>query len=176
MKKISQQENDYLLDYIDGSLTEDQKRHLEQQLSGREELRVRLEDLRQVHRQLAVSPRIEPSKNFTQLVMSRLDQYPLSKGFSTKNGILLLAGVMIAIGVGALLLSAGVFDGAGSIDISDVVIQNQYIDVNKSIPSIPINGKIIVNVIIALNLALAFMVLDRAIIRPWFEKRTKMHF
>jgi hypothetical protein len=32
----------------------------------------------------------------------------------------------------------------------------------------------VMNVIILLNLALAFLVLDRAVLKPWFERR-RMH-
>jgi hypothetical protein len=83
---------------------------------------------------------------------------------------------MVAIGLGAVLLSAGVFDTSGSIQLADIVINNKYLEVNKPLPSIPINGKVIVNVIIALNLALLFVVIDRTILKPWFAKRTKMHY
>jgi hypothetical protein len=81
---------------------------------------------------------------------------------------------MIAVGIGAFLLSAGVFDSTGAIDLNDMGIQNKYIQ--ESLPTIPVNGKLIMNVIIMLNIALAFLVLDRAILKPWFERRTRMNF
>ena len=75
----------------------------------------------------------------------------------------------------SLLLSAGVFDSTNTLELMDIVIQNKYIDINKSLPSIPFNEKMVVNIIILLNLALAFVVLDRTVLKPWFEKR-KINF
>jgi hypothetical protein len=42
---------------------------------------------------------------------------------------------------------------------------------NRSFPAIPINGKLVVNIIILLNLGLAWLVLDRAVLRPLFRRR-----
>jgi hypothetical protein len=69
-------------------------------------------------------------------------------------------------------LSAGVFDGTSSIDLNQTLLPNKYIQ--QSLPTISFNGKMVMNVIILLNLALAFLVLDRAVLKPWFERR-RMH-
>jgi hypothetical protein len=170
MKKISQIENNQLLEYLDGSLTPSEKQSIDEKLKQSSELRTRLEVLQQVHMGLQNTTLVEPSKNFTLSVMSKLNQAPVQTGISPGNSILLLAGVLIAVGIGTLLLSAGVFDGASSIDLNGIVIKNKFID--TTLPSIPFNGKLIVNIIILLNVALALIVFDRAVLRPWFEKRT----
>jgi hypothetical protein len=106
--------------------------------------------------------------------MSKLDQYPVqSKSFSSLNGILLLAGVLVAVGIGSLLLAGGVFDGSSVIDLNQAIDTSKYIQ--KPLPSIPFNGKLVVNIIIMLNLALAFLMLDKAVLKPWFEKRARLH-
>lgn len=174
MKNISKQQEENLIAYLDGNLSPSERARLEQELVSSPVLQQRLAALQSVTQVLKSATLEQPSKNFTQRVMSGLDQYPLRSGLSLKNGIFLLIGVMIAVGIGAFLLSAGVFDSAGAIDLNDMGIQNKYIQ--ESLPTIPVNGKLIMNIIIMLNIALAFLVLDRAILKPWFERRTRMNF
>lgn len=168
--KISQAQDDKFLEYIDGGLKGIEKETIEQLLKNSPALQTRLEELRQLDTDLRAVKIEQPSKNFTQRVMSKLDQYPMkSSNLTFRNGILLLAGVMVAVGVGSLLIAGGVFDGTSSVDLNQTIIQNKYIQ--KPLPTFNFNGKLIMNVIILLNLALAFMVLDRAILKPWFERR-----
>jgi hypothetical protein len=172
--KLSQTQEETLLNYIDGTLSASEREKLEELMKSTPAIAARLTELRTLDESLRTVKLEQPSKNFTQMVMGKLDQYPSqSRSFSSFNGILLLAGVLVAIGIGALLVSAGVFDTPGSIDLNQTIGPNKYIQ--KPLPSIPFNGKLIVNIIILLNLALAFLVLDRAVLKPWFEKRAKMH-
>lgn len=171
--KLSQAQEERLLEYIDGTLSAVDKEKFEQALKNSTALQERLDELKKLDSTLRGIKLEQPSKNFTQLVMSKLDQYPVqSKSFSSLNGILLLAGVLIAIGIGSLLLAGGVFDGSSNIDLNNT-IANKYIQ--KPLPSIPFNGKLVVNIIIMLNLALAFLMLDKAVLKPWFEKRARLH-
>jgi hypothetical protein len=169
-----QTQDEKLLDYIDGTLPVTEKETLEQTLKNSPALQARLAELRQLDSGLRTIKIEQPSKNFTQLVMGKLDQYPIySKGFSVRNSVLLLIGVLVAAGIGSLLVAGGVFDGTGSIEINQTIIPGKYLQ--NPLPTIPFNGKLVVNVIIMLNLVLAFLVLDRAILKPWFEKRSRMH-
>jgi hypothetical protein len=102
-------------------------------------------------------------------VMNRLDQHPSRAGLSLMNGIFLLGGIFIVLVVAVILLSKGVFDQSTSFDLNNVGLVNQYI--KQTLPSIPVNGKLIVNMIVLLNLGLAFIVLDRAILKPLFNRR-----
>jgi len=175
MNKLSQAQEEKLLDYIDGTLNATEKELFEQALKNSHVLQARFEELNLLDSSLRSIKIEQPSKNFTQQVMSKLDQYPIrSSNILSRNGILLLIGALLAVGISSLLLAGGVFDGASSIDLNQTIIPNKYIQ--QSLPTISFNGKMVVNVIILLNLALAFLVLDRAILKPWFERRTKMHF
>jgi anti-sigma factor RsiW len=168
--KISREQEEKLFEYIDGELKGFEKESLEQLLKASPELKSRLDELRALDSELRFIQIEQPSKNFTHQVMGKLDQYPIkSSRVSFRNGILLLAGVLIAVGIGALLLGAGVFDGTSTIDLNQTVPVDKYI--KNPLPTFNFNGKMIVNTIIVLNLALAFMVLDRAILKPWFERR-----
>ena len=171
MEKIPQHLDDKLLRYIDGELNANEKQALDEELKHNEALRTRLNQLQTMNQSLRNSKLEHPSRNFTQLVMSKLDQYPMhSSSFSIRNGILLLAGVLVAIGIASVLVSSGVFDSAtATIDLNQVNLPKKYIE--RTLPSIPFNGKLIVNIIILLNLGLAWLVLDRAILKPFFQRR-----
>lgn len=168
--KISREQEEKLFEYIDGELKGLEKENLEQLLKTSPDLKARLDELRMLDSELRLIQIEQPSKNFTQHVMGKLDQYPVkSNKASFRNGILLLSGVLIAVGIISLLLGAGLFDGTSTIDLNQAVPVDKYI--KNPLPTFNFNGKLIVNIIIVLNLALAFMVLDRAILKPWFEQR-----
>ncbi len=169
--KISQTQDETLFEYIDGGLKGAAKEHIEILLKKSPELQTRLEELRKLDTDLRAIQVERPAKNFTQRVMSKLDQYPIrSSALNFRNGILLLTGVLVAVGIGSLLLAGGVFDGTSTIDLNQTIVPvNKYFQ--KPLPTFNFNGKLIVNIIILLNLGLAFMVLDRAILKPWFERR-----
>jgi anti-sigma factor RsiW len=168
--KISQTQDSTLFEYMDGGLKGIEKENIEQLLKTSPALQARLEELRKLDSDLRTIKIEQPSKNFTQRVMSKLDQYPLRSSMTFRNSIFLLAGVLVAVGVGSLLVAGGVFDGTSTIDLNQTIVPvNKYIE--KPLPTFNFNGKLMVNIIILLNLALAFVVLDRAILKPWFEKR-----
>jgi hypothetical protein len=172
MNKLSKPQDDQLLEYLDGTLTPEEKTRLEQEIFSSAELQNRLAELRRVTTALQRVELQQPSKNFTQLVMERLDQYPVRAGLTMRNGILLLTGVLVAIGLGSLLLAAGIFDAPSAIiNLNELGLESKYI--KQPLPSIPVNGKLVVNIIIMLNIALAFILLDRTILRPWFEQRLR---
>ena len=174
MKKISQHLDDELLLYLDGELDSTAKEKLELALQHDEALKHRLTQLQTMESFLKSDTLESPSKNFTQLVMNKLDQYPAqTSSFSMFNGILLLAGILLMTGIAAILVSSGVFDQAsGALDLNTLEISQHYIQ--RTLPSIPIDGKLIVNVIIVLNLGLCWLILDRTILKPFFRRRIEM--
>lgn len=170
MKKISQSVDDTLLDYLDGNLSTADQNKIEKGLDENPNWRARLEELRLAHAVLAETQIQQPSKNFTASVMGRLNQYQAPRGFSLWNSILLLAGVLVAIGITTVLLAGGMYDNSTtSIDLNQIEIPKEFI--NTQLPSFKFSGKIIVNIIIILNLGIAWIVLDRAILRPYFQRR-----
>lgn len=172
MKKLPQNIEDTLLDYLDGNLTSPQREAFELSLKNNEALRQRWEEVRMAEKFLS-EPQLEhPSKNFTSSVMTRLDQYPVHNGLSIRNGILLLTGIMAVIASAIALVSAGVFNETTTLDLNHIAWTQRYI--KQTLPRIAIDGKLVVNTIILLNMALAFVVLDRAILKPFFQKRIEM--
>jgi hypothetical protein len=174
MKKIPQPLDDTLLNYLDGSLKSEEKTDIEKLLQESDTLRTRLEELRVIDFALSQNKLDQPSKNFTQLVMGKLDGYVERSTFPIRNGILLLAVVLVAVGIVALLVSTGVFDQTQTVvDLNKINLPKQYIQ--QPLPSIPFNGKLLINIIIILNLGLAWVVLDRAILKPYFQRRMQTH-
>ncbi len=112
----------------------------------------------------------QPSANFTQQVMSNLHRASATAlGLPSRNKILMLAGILVTIGIAILLLAGGAFDSVTAITVDQDIVPNDRI--REYIPSIPFNGRLVVNIVILMNLALAFMILDRAVLKPWFERR-----
>lgn len=112
----------------------------------------------------------EPSANFTQHVMSNLHRASaVTLGLPSRNKMLMLAGILVTIGVAVLLIAGGAFNSVTSITLDQTIIPNDQL--RQYVPSIPFNGKLVINIVILMNLALAFMILDRAVLKPWFEKR-----
>jgi anti-sigma factor RsiW len=173
MNKISQQMEESIFNYLDGSLSDSERKELEVQLNQDDVLRTRFEELQAVHVFINELKIEQPSGNFTSVVMSNLDQVPdtTTRAFSL-NSILLLAGILMAVGIASLLVSAGVFDGAAVVDLNNVDLTQKYF--KFSIPTFIIQSKLIVNIIIFLNVALALIVLDRSVLKPFFRRRMQM--
>jgi len=171
MEKIPQSLDDKILRYLDGELNTAEGLAFEEELNQNDSLKKRLDQLQDIHLTMRGKMIEHPSKNFTQAVMRKLDQYPVqARSFSIRNGILLLSGVLVAVGIASILVSAGVFDNLNTtIDLNQVELPKKYFE--RSLPSIPFSGKVIVNIIIILNLGLAWLVLDRAILKPLFQRR-----
>jgi hypothetical protein len=169
MKKLTPIPEEILLEYLDGTLERGKKEAVDNALMESPALRERLEELRKADDVLRQLTPDQPSKNFTATLMNRLDEYPVRRGLSIRNGILLLSGIVIVMAIAVLLLSLGAFDKTTTLNPNNIGVVDQYID--KTLPSISIDGKMVINVIILLNLALIFVVLDRAILKPIFQKR-----
>jgi anti-sigma factor RsiW len=171
MNKLSPAQEEELLRYLDGELDPTQKINMEAEIQHSSILKQRLEELQLIRSVLLRKAILEtPSKNFTMKVMEGLDAQPVRSLFSPRKGLLLLLGIIIASAISLMLLTNGVFDQTSTSLVVDAApIKNKWIQ--DTTFSIPFNGKILVNGIIFLNLGLALMLLDRTILRPFFQKR-----
>jgi len=171
MKKIPENISQLLQQYLDKQLSETQAREVENLLESNEAVRNTFDRLQIVDGFLKNQPLQEPSKNFTDSVMNRLDSYPATRSFSLRNGIFLLVGVLLLTAIASVLISLGVFDTTDSLNLNNVISTNYL---KRDLPTIPFDGTLIMNVLIIINLAIAFVVLDKAVLKPWFEQR-RMH-
>lgn len=173
MKKISEEIDDLLLQYLDGKLTGDKLEKIKGGLATSEELKDRLEVLKLIQSTMQENALLHPSSNFTKRVMNNLHSIAPSPMVTPKNGLLLLVGILTAIAIGASFVDAGFYNSLNGMLSFDQIKLPSGIN-TPSIPSIPFNGRMLVNSIIALNLALAFILLDRLVLRPFFSRRSRM--
>lgn len=171
MKPLTQKDLDELARYVDEELGAGEREAFEQRLATSSLLQEKYASLLDVHQLMKSDSLLSPSRNFTQRVMENLDHYsPPAFSFSIRNGIFLLAGVLVA-GIMAMYLAGnGTFDGPITISSPiDLSLSQKLLD--RSLPTVSFDGKILVNAIVLLNLALGWLVLDRTILRPLFKRR-----
>ncbi|HWA32813.1 MAG TPA: hypothetical protein VG737_01720 [Cyclobacteriaceae bacterium] len=169
MEQLTREQDDRLLDYLDGRLDGTGLAQLKKDLESSAAMQLRLEELRIVHRTLAHIKLDAPSPMFTEKVMKNLHTAPPASSLSPRNGLFLLAGVIVAAGILIALMGSGVFDG-----FSEIVKLDSAVSVKQFQPAIPevsVNGRLVIKILIGLNLALAFVVLDRTILKPYFQKK-----
>ena len=159
-----------LQDYLDGNLNEEQTQRIENALAGSETLRNRLEILKIIENSLHQDELLQPSSQFTQKVMSNLHQVPVAPMMTPRNGLILLVGVLVVIVASASLIDTGIFNALNGLLTFDQLTLPSGI-ATPSLPAIPFSGKWVVNTIIALNLGLAFLILDKTILKPFFKGR-----
>lgn len=170
MNTITSRQEDSLQDFLDGNLEGPALHQLKQDLAQSPALQSRLEELRQIHEHLKSQSLQTPSPVFVDRVMRNLSRAVLTAQPSPKNGLMLLAGVVIASGMLVVLISAGAFDQfSGLINMEQIEPLKKY--VTPSLPSFSVNGKLIMKILIGINLVLAFVVLDRTVLRPYFQRR-----
>ncbi len=170
MERLTESQESNLQDFLDGKLEGPALQQLKEQLAASPAMQHRLEELRPVHHHLQKGLLLQPSSQFVDRVMRNLSRGAQLASPSPKTGLMLLAGVMVASALLAMMLSAGTFDQiSGSIAIEQIEPLKKY--VTPSIPTLTINGKFVMNILIGVNLVLAFVVLDRTVLRPYFHRR-----
>lgn len=175
MRKISQEVDDLLWGYLAGTLDSDKVEKLEKGLSNSEDLQRRLEALQLMQSVMSDTQLLHPSSNFTKRVMSNLHQAPVPSVVTPKNGLILLCGVLVALGIAATMVDVGFFNSLNGILSLNKINMPKGVN-TLSLPSIALNGKLIINSIIAINLGLAFLILDRTVLKPFFNKRSRMQY
>lgn len=162
--------DEYLLRYLNGELNAQEILTLKNQVAESNELQQRLEELRIIQTYLKQTNMLQnPGPNFTTSVMNGLDRVKVPR-ISVKRGLILLIGSIVASGIALSLLSMGAFDTYTSLLIEPTV-QTKFIEVPKI--SIPFNTKVLINGIIFLNLGLLLVLLDRTILKPFFQQRAE---
>jgi anti-sigma factor RsiW len=160
-----------VLDYIDGKLSSEQRAKFEEELSRNQTLRQTVDEFIKAESFVRAHVAVHPIPSLTQKVMSNLTGYHGS-AFSIRNGLFVLAGVCAVALIAGVLLSAGLFDSAvTTVNPNEISLLSKYI--SQPLPSIGIDIKVIVNVVIFLNLLVGLIVLDRSVLQPLFQRRTR---
>jgi hypothetical protein len=164
--------DEQLLGFLDGGGSGAGREGIRESISANVELRKRMEALQAVHNFLQKQNRMEsPSKNFTERVMAGLHARPSFSFLSPKNGFLLLVGLMVASGLAVMLVSSGQLDQWHTFfNLGQIPIKNNVV---KLPTSIPFDLKITVKIFVMINVVIGFVLLDRTILRPIFQKRAE---
>lgn len=162
-----------LLEYLDGKLSADEAALLLRRVENDAALKERLRELQSLNAMFSGYSAEQPSSGFTQALMSRLNQYPRGAAAPIRRGLILLAGLLVTVALASWLLSIGIFDNT-RIDLNSVIFSSDA--VRQSLPSLTFNGKTLVNIIIVFNLIVAFFLLDRTVLKPWFQRRSRLNY
>lgn len=162
-----------LLEYLDGKLSADEAAQLLRRVENDAALKERLRELQSLNAMFSGYSAEHPSSGFTQALMSRLNQYPRGAAAPIRRGLILLAGLLVTVALASWLLSIGIFDNT-RIDLNSVIFSSDA--VRQSLPSLTFNGKTLVNIIIVFNLIVAFFLLDRTVLKPWFQRRSRLNY
>lgn len=162
---------DDLLNYMDGTADNETRERVER-FSSNPEIAKRMSELRTIHNFLQKGSALaHPSKNFTDKVMGRLNEKSPGFSFSPRNGLILLAGILVASGLAMALLSVGSFDQLHTLlNLQSLPVKNDFI---KLPTSLPFDLKLVMKIFLMINLVLALVLLDRTILRPIFQKRAE---
>jgi len=167
--KIPDKAEERLLDYLDGTLSENEKAKFEVLLRTNAGLKELCTELHAVETSARSYLPEQPSKNFTGNVMKAVRQMPSPSTPPISNTLMLLGAIMVLITVAIFLLSTGVFDESATIQVNELVLIKEY--VVTPLVSVNVNPSMVMNVIIFLNLAIALIVLDRSVLKPYFQRR-----
>jgi len=169
MEKIT---DDQLLNFLDGSSSEAERDNIKKLISSNLELKKRAEELQIIDNFLQRQNKIEtPSKNFTEKVMSGLHAQPSFTFLSPRNGFLLLVGLIVASGLAVVMASTNSFDQWHPFfNLDQIPLKNNWV---KLPTSIPIDVKQVVKLFVMVNIVIGFILLDRTILRPIFQKRAE---
>ncbi|HYC85471.1 MAG TPA: hypothetical protein VEB86_09625 [Chryseosolibacter sp.] len=167
--KITEKQQMQLLDYLDGAMGDHERAAFEQRLRTTPELAAFCRELQAAEASARADGLQTPSRNFTAIVMANLHRNTARPTPSVYNSLLLVGGILVLVALSAILLSTGIFDQSATIEIQHPEIVKEYL--KAPLPSIGVDGKVVVNIIIFLNLAIALIVLDRSVLKPFFQRR-----
>jgi len=164
--------DDQLFNFLDDKGSEAERDGVRKLISTNAEVKKRVEELHAVHSFLQNQNKIEqPSKIFTEKVMSGLHTRQAFTFLSPRNGLLLLAGLLVASGLAVMMVSTGSFDQWHTFfNIGQIPIKNNLL---KLPTSIPFDLKLTVKIFVLINVVIGFVLLDRTILRPFFQRRAE---
>jgi anti-sigma factor RsiW len=157
---------DAIQKYLDGDLAAADSRALLEEAARNSAVAEQLRLAKAVHAQLGRNVLENPGGSFTARVLSRLEEMPASVRTSPRNGLLLLMGILAACTVLVLML------GNDQLATGMIELNTARIPLRKFAPRISLELKTILNALILINLLLGFILLDRTVLRPYFERRT----
>jgi hypothetical protein len=162
--------DDRLLNFLDGNASGAEKEKVRSILDANANMKKRMNDLEAIHTYFQNQARLEyPPKRFTERVMGGLHSKPYFAFISPRNGVMLLIGLIVASGLATMMVSSGSFDQWHTFfSFGQFPLKTNWVRLPTSVP---FDLKLIVKLFVVLNVAIGFVLLDRTILRPIFQKR-----
>lgn len=161
--------DDELISYLDETLPVHDRERIEEKIKNDFAVQQRIKELETIHTILSDQKGIEhPSANFTEKVMTNLHTGRASGYFSPTQGMLLLLGLLVASGLSLALLSSSTGGQLPGLIPQEIT---SFLKNKMHLPTTSLDMKQIINGVTAVNLILAFILLDRTVLRPLFQKR-----
>jgi len=167
MKEIPSYLEDKIYAYMDGQLTGSEKEAFEHLLASDKTVKSRYDEIVLAERLLTEAPLLEPSPGFTETVLERISNPPVR--FSIRNGLIIFSAIVFLMFLLAGFASAGIFEQTTMVDLNKLVPLEEMSD--RNIPSVSIDVQWFIRILIVLNTAVAFIVLDRTVLKPFFQQR-----
>ena len=159
-----------ILDYIDGNLSNDERRSIKLLLEENEELRERYNLLLEVHESLKKVEVKSPPSNFVSLVMqSVLNQGAEDSKFFSKSRIIVLSILLFAF-IGTLyFLAINYMPSAENLVADEVTIRDRTM--NLSPIANFLSSDTLFKIVFYVNGFVCLFLFERAILKPYFMRR-----
>lgn len=167
MDKIT---DEILLDYLDGSLTEEKAEYVKELLDQDNELKSRLMDLKMAD-QYMIGNMDSPSMNFTETVWNRISSSGRTSKFSL-NGLLIVLAAMITVVLGSYFMTDSIIDLDLNVTVPSTV--TEYVKVPQIEMPEGVNLKTVSQVLLYSISLLLLLILDKAILKPYFKRRKEL--
>ncbi|MCU0419942.1 MAG: hypothetical protein MUC38_09820 [Cyclobacteriaceae bacterium] len=165
MEKITDEQ---LWQWVAGEAPEAEAARLEQAMCEDESIQKRTAHIRLLHQTLQRQATLEePSSRFTARTMAALREKPLLP-MTYGKGFLILGGIVVATGLAAMLMAFGIFDS----EAAPLTLRQPWLTRLIGSPTLHFEVKTVVKAVMLGNLALALVLLDRTILRPYFQRRS----
>jgi hypothetical protein len=162
-----------LIRYHSGELDVSKCEQVERELQRSPDLQRYREQLNELDQYLKQQSKVaQPSKNFTDKVMHGITLPVRSHTLSPKMGLLLLISVLTIATIAVIFLTNGFFDPY--VIPLNVNLKALYFEKLPSLDfNFPFPSKWVVSAFLILNLAIGFVLLDRTILKPYFQRRAE---
>ena len=167
MDKIT---DEVLLDYIDGVLEDNKADFLKKNLLEDEKLHSRFLELKRADEYLSGTLE-SPSKNFTDAVWTKISISGENARFSL-NGLLIVLTAMITVVLGSYFITDSIIELDLDIGIPNML--SEYVKVPQMDMPEGINLKTISQALLYGISFLLLLILDKAILKPYFKRRKEL--
>lgn len=154
--------------WAEGEASEAEQAQIRDAMMQDEAIQTRADHIRWLRETLQRQATLEePSARFTARTMAAIRQKPILP-VTYGKGFWILGGIVIATGLAALLMGFGTFDS----EVAPLTLQQPWLTKMIGSPTLHVSVKTVVSAVILGNLALALVLLDRTILRPYFQGRS----